>query len=453
MGGKLPRTRFTCWGCGKDVPLKYSGKACPNCGAPLTPRAYDHRAKELTAQRHEVELELSRDLNELSAAAERNARWGILGRLPFLPSRRTMKRLTKRSQQLREQISEMALKTRLGADRYYASEWFRQSQRFLRADTPDPRVNKHNPFKTPYYDQDGMFHMLPDGSDCWKRGEFGEYVVFSLLSDAIEDGTLGHARLLWHLYIPSGQYAETHAERTDEVDIVLLTTHGLYSIEVKSLHSFIEVRPDSFWDTYLVTATAATRDGRRIEGQSTVSKGVGQNASHVKALRDELAGVVPPSRIFNVTVYTNHCDFEMLAPQGLHDAYVTTTSECPENVIDVIRLIERKTGTRWSDVQVDELADQLSIAYADPDGSKQAEHAKAMEMAKERKAAHASSTACAPSAECVPFSAPAKHHKRPARKSQKPKARSQAKYQKRKSTFIEEDVYEYLNGDYDEYAG
>ena len=74
-------------------------------------------------------------------------------------------------------------------------------------------------------------------------------------------------------------------------------------------------------------------------------------------------------------------------------------------------------------------------------------------MAKERKAAHASSTACAPSAECVPFSAPAKHHKRPARKSQKPKARSQAKYQKRKSTFIEEDVYEYLNGDYDEYAG
>jgi hypothetical protein len=34
-------------------------------------------------------------------------------------------------------------------------------------------------------------------------------------------------------------------ESTDEIDIALLTTHGLYSIEVKSLYSSIEVRLDN----------------------------------------------------------------------------------------------------------------------------------------------------------------------------------------------------------------
>lgn len=61
MGGKKkPRTRFICWNCGQAVPLKFSGQACPNCGAPLTASAYDAWAQRLAKQRVELEREANK---------------------------------------------------------------------------------------------------------------------------------------------------------------------------------------------------------------------------------------------------------------------------------------------------------------------------------------------------------------------------------------------------------
>lgn len=61
MGGKKkPRTRFICWNCGQAEPLKFSGQACPNCGAPLTASAYDAWAQRLAKQRVEFEREANK---------------------------------------------------------------------------------------------------------------------------------------------------------------------------------------------------------------------------------------------------------------------------------------------------------------------------------------------------------------------------------------------------------
>lgn len=437
MGSKKPRTRITCWNCLQKVPIKFSGKACPNCGAPLTPKAYDARARELANQRRALESELSKLQKQLNEAIKQNNRWGMLKNLPLLPSRRAIDELTPKTQQLREKIAELSRKRGCPFDRYYASEWFRQSRCFLRINTPDPRVNASNPFGKPYYDQDGIFHMRVHRDNAWKRGVYGEYVVFSLLEEAIDAGELGPARLLWHLYIPTRQRRRSRGtagiERTDEIDIALLTTHGLYSIEVKSLYCLIEVRPDSYQDGYSVITTRV-EDGQLLPDKRAVDKGVTQNAEHVRALREELTGVVPPQRIFNVTVYANNCGFEMSAPQGAGDAYVATTSEGTENIVDVIRLIEGREEACWTDERVDELADQMSIAYTDPDGSKREEHAKSIVTA------HA------------PLPAPPKRHgKKGERRPERSKAKLRPKYQSRKSRFIEEELDDYLNGDYDDY--
>lgn len=278
MGGKKkPRTRFICWNCGQAVPLKFSGQACPNCGAPLTPAAYDARAQELAKQRAQVERELNRLQAQLDSATKKNTRWGIFKNFRFLPSRRAMDELLLQIQPLKQQIEDFSRKGRFASERYYASEWFRQSRRFLREDILDAREKSNNPFKMPYYDQSGVFHMAPDRGNAWKRGEYGEYVVFSLLSDAIDAGLLGHAPLLWHLYVPVRQRLVMRrvgtVESTDEIDIALLTTHGLYSIEVKSLYSSIEVRLDNCKDAYCVTATPVGQDGQILTNGITIDMG------------------------------------------------------------------------------------------------------------------------------------------------------------------------------------
>lgn len=138
MGGKKkPRTRFICWNCGQAVPLKFSGQACPNCGAPLTPAAYDTRAQELAKQRVLVERELNRLQAQLDSATKKNTRWGIFKNFRFLPLRRAMDELLLQIQPLKQQIEDLSRKGRFASERYYASEWFRQSRRFLREDIPD----------------------------------------------------------------------------------------------------------------------------------------------------------------------------------------------------------------------------------------------------------------------------------------------------------------------------
>ena len=62
-------------------------------------------------------------------------------------------------------------------------------------------------------------------------------------------------------------------ESTDEIDIALLTTHGLYSIEVKSLYSSIEVRLDNCKDAYCVTATPVGQDGQLLTNGITIDMG------------------------------------------------------------------------------------------------------------------------------------------------------------------------------------
>jgi hypothetical protein len=438
MGSKKPRTRITCWNCLQKVPIKYSGEACPNCGAPLTPKAYDARARELATQRRAFESELSKLQRQLNMAIRKNNRWGMLKNLPLLPSRRAIDELTPNTQQLREKIAELSHKRGFPFDRYYASEWFRQSRCFLRVNTSDPKVNASNPFGKPYYDQDGIFHMRVHRDNTWKRGVYGEYVVFSLLEEAIDAGELGPARLLWHLYIPTKQRLRSRGkagiECTDEIDIALLTTHGLYSIEVKSLYCLIEVRPDSYQDGYSVITTRVGENGQPLTDKRAVDKGVAQNAGHVRALEEELAGFVPEGHVFNVTAYANSCGFEMSVSQGIGGAYVATTSEGPQNIVDVIRLIEGREETCWTKEQVDELADRMSIAYTDPDGSKREEHVKSIVTT------HA------------PLPAPRRrHNKKNDRKPEKTKTRLRPKYQNRKSRFVEEELDDYLNGDYDDY--
>ena len=99
-------------------------------------------------------------------------------------------------------------------------------------------------------------------------------------------GKLGYARLLWHLYVPKSQRSRASGaadiERTEEIDIALLAAHGLFSIEVKSLHGIVEVQLDSRRDVYLVT-NAIVENGQHMFGGTTIDAGAGQNAATKRA--------------------------------------------------------------------------------------------------------------------------------------------------------------------------
>lgn len=88
MGNKAPITRAVCWKCGTQVPLRYGGDICPACGARLRSIDYDDAARKTATLRIDREKRLNAlDVDRLEAEAD-NARWGVLRKLPFLPSRR-----------------------------------------------------------------------------------------------------------------------------------------------------------------------------------------------------------------------------------------------------------------------------------------------------------------------------------------------------------------------------
>lgn len=93
------------------------------------------------------------------------------------------------------------------------------------------------------------------------------------------------------------------------------------------------------------------------------------------------------------------------------------------------QVAHKHAGESWTNAEVDVLAERLAISYTDSDGSKQANHAKALSTARPSVADSSKS-----------------HKKR----AHKPKTKAQPKYQSRKSQFIDEDVRDYLNGDYED---
>lgn len=385
MGGKVPISRAICWACGAQVPLRHGGGACPACGARLCSVDYDDAARDAVAMRIDKERRLNALVQDRLEAQRRNERWGVLGRLPFLPSRRRLAAIEKERIAVLAEIRALAGRSReLASARYYMGPWYRATGMYLRCDAPGSDGFKRNPLEAAYYDSEGAFHIRAKRKTKEQRGVFGEYLVFEQLSSALEQdgGISGH--LLRALYVSDASSCERDpygSSFTEEIDLLLATARALYVIEVKNLRGFISVRPQRFHDRYEVEV-ASLRAGTGGSGaERHTDRGPSQNHRHVCALRHGLEGRVPDEAIVNLVVYVdNGGGFVMDAPQGLGGGYIATTGAGEQGLLDVIRAIEGRMPVRWDGTELAELATFLDAEYSDVDGSKAEAHRRAREM-------------------------------------------------------------------------
>lgn len=385
MGNKAPITRAVCWKCGTQVPLRHGGDICPACGARLRSIDYDDAARKTATLRIDREKRLNAlDVDRLEAEAD-NARWGVLRKLPFLPSRRWLKAIERERAAVLDEIHNLAARSReLASARYYMGSWYRATGMYLRCDAPSSDGFQRNPLEAAYYDSKGAFHIKKKLRSKEMRGVFGEYLVFELLSLALErdEGISGH--LLRSLYIPDVSSCERDpygATYTEEIDLLLATARALYVIEVKNLRGPIAVRPQKFRDRYEVEVTSPNGSNGVPGVGRYYDRGPSQNHRHVCALRHSLEGRVPGEAIVNLVVYVDNRDgFTMDAPQGLGGAHIATTGAGGHSLLNVIRAIEWSMPVRWDEKGLAELAALLDAEYSDVDGSKAEAHRRAREM-------------------------------------------------------------------------
>lgn len=385
MGGKAPITRAICWKCSAEVPLRHGGDACPACGVRLRSTDYDGAACEAVSQRVENEKRLNALVQERLEAERANARWGVLRKLPILPSRRRLKAIEGERAAVLDEIRSLAARLReLASARYYMGPWYRATGMHLRVDAPSSDGFKRNPLEAAYYDSEGAFHIKTKLKTKELRGVFGEYLVFERLSSALErgDGISGH--LLRALYIPDVSSCERDsygASYTEEVDLLLATERALYVIEVKNLWGRIVVRPEKFRDRYEVEVTSPLGANGAPGPSRHIDRAPAQNHRHVCALRHGLEGRVPGEAVVNLVVYVDNGDgFTMDAPQGLGGTHIATTGAGDHTLLEVICAIERRMPVRWNAAGLDELAALLDAEYSDVDGSKAESHRRAREM-------------------------------------------------------------------------
>lgn len=396
MANAMPVTRIRCWGCGEQVPLKFGGGTCPSCGVSLATPAFDGHARGVAQARADEERRLQELACERQQVAARNARWGVLRRLPFVPSRRRLVALDAHIAAAHEAIAARADELgELARARYYASGWFRATGMALYPDVADEQALAVNPFRAVRYDSAGAFLVDVRLKTMEQRGVYGEYLVFDMLDAAIARGELGEAQLLRGLYVPDRTAAARDpygTSFTEEIDILLATQRRLYIIEVKSLRRRIEVRTSRFGDRLEVHAIPYRRGGKLAREDEHIDKGPSQNHRHVWALVHELAGEVPRSALVNLTVYVDNRGFAMEAEQGVGGDYVATTSAGPQQVLRVVADIEASCSPRWYVDELDELVRLLDMRYADVDGSKAEAHRRSMEIRSRRPytGAHAS---------------------------------------------------------------
>ncbi len=130
------------------------------------------------------------------------------------------------------------------------------------------------------------------------KGTNGEYAVFSKLRPYEQFG----GRLLFNLYFPKAD------NTTAEIDMLLITTKGIFVIESKNYNGIISGGYEDFWWNQKL--------GNNISYK--FYNPVMQNESHIKILKDYVPENLP---IYSVVVFSDRCSFSKL-PELPKDVYV-----------------------------------------------------------------------------------------------------------------------------------
>lgn len=363
-----------CWNCGQGVPLASLGEVCSYCGASLTSFDYDWAATMLLQELAQIDIEAKERKTALAAFEKR---WEKLKRshriIAWLVSRVWSKRYSALKNEHGQSAKQRrAKKKKLGKyaeAHYYASQWFK-SMKIMLASSGEV----DSPFRRARYDDHGN-HFLEIDHTSDARGLLGEYLVYDLLSSAIESGELAEAALIPDLYLPvqHGSYGHFVDRAYTEIDCVLVTRRAIYVIEVKNLYGHVSGVYKRKAQEYRVYFEPAHKGALRSNRPRVEDRGPEQNERHREAFISAIE--CPKNSTFNIVSYINNFGFVPPKKQGVKNTYLTTDKgETDANILEVIKRIESALPVIRSKDEVKALSYELMYRFRDDDGSKKIDH-------------------------------------------------------------------------------
>lgn len=351
-GGKLgaaPKA-ITCWRCHRKIGLGAAGRSCPKCGAELSVARYDERAREV-----------GREASLLRARAEALRETGAA------PDE--IERVDD------EVAARLNLLKTLAEGRYYCDEWFRQTGMPL----AHGRMESEVPVLNVTYDAEGRFKAEGNPRSKRSKGGYSEYEVYEALREASRRGAFGHSRLLAHLFIPregGGRGALSAAE----LDLVLVTEHKVYVIEVKGARCAVASWKDE-GALRLVLETYPVDDEGRACGEPERSTAVSQVWGHRCALRGQKIQGVSTAEITPVIAFPHCTEMRLLDGQGKSGFFICSLGG-EQDIVEVLARENARTAVRHTPNEVDGIANRLAVQYGDPDGSKARRHVEEVNLSR-----------------------------------------------------------------------
>ena len=381
-----PRS-IVCWSCGKDVSLEGEPEVCPHCGALLDEQSFDARAGELLRAVSDADASIGDAETQLTEERSRCARWGLLGKLPIFPARRRAKRIEDRLVALRaERKATIKTLRACAVARYYISKWYRVTGITLN-DNRRPEVV----FARPRYslEKDGAvaFSCRAPGKTKEQRrlidAHYAEYEVFCAIQAMIDEGKLGHSRLLANLvatYDEDERQRYRRRVRANEIDMLLVTESALVVIEVKCTWKALTIAFDDRRGRHRIARIGVNKSGE-LFGTEQEDGAASQVSAHCRTIENSGVYSTDLGSVVGLVVYVGSPRIDMRCEQGLGSVPVFFAEHggvsAPDRSLEMGQMLAeavRCVPPLRSPAEVDAVADELFARYADLDGSKTREH-------------------------------------------------------------------------------
>ena len=176
-----------------------------------------------------------------------------------------------------------------------------------------------------------------------KKGKVGEELTEGILKKLSKKNDI-NGRILRNVYIPKPDGG------TSEIDVLYITTKGIFVIESKNYSGWIFGKEyDDYW-----TATLPAGKGRSIKNK--FYNPIKQNKGHIKYLSDFLQKEYPDKgyKLFSLIVFSERCKFKDISIKQ-------STYVMQRNVLySEMNKILKDEEISLTNVQVDELYEKLN---------------------------------------------------------------------------------------------
>jgi hypothetical protein len=202
-------------------------------------------------------------------------------------------------------------------------------------------------YKKKKYEESTYFQItkIPFWHIGHDAGRYGEFLIYDYLKDMELEG----ARFLFNLYIP------TYNNKTTEIDVVMITTQGIFVFESKNYSGWIfGTETQKKWTQSLHIGYGDTQKEHFFNP-------IMQNEYHIKYLKNLLN---TDTNFYSIVVFSNDCEFKNITRKSDSITYLIYRSELCKTIRHIksintnflsISDIEALYNKLYSYSQVDEI--------------------------------------------------------------------------------------------------